>query len=65
MTTVYDVPAAALIKEAAKELKKSKKATPPDWAEFVKLGANVERVPDNEDWWYVRGASLLRKLYVH
>jgi len=65
MTTVYDVPAAALIKEAAAELKKSGKVVPPEWAAFVKLGADAERAPDDGDWWYTRGASLLRKLYIN
>jgi small subunit ribosomal protein S19e len=31
----------------------------------VKTGSHVERVPQVPDWWYVRTASLLRKLYMN
>lgn len=64
MTTVYDVPASRLISELSKELKKIKTIQPPEWAKYVKTGVDREKSPDNEDWWYVRSASLLRKVYV-
>ncbi len=64
MPTAYDVPAEDLIKEVAKELKKSKKITPPEWAPFVKTGSFKQHGPKEEDWWFIRSASLLRKLYV-
>lgn len=38
--------------------------TPPPWAPFVKTGAHTERPPTDPDWWYVRCASLLRKVYL-
>ena len=31
----------------------------------MKTGSHAERVPQNRDWWYVRCASLLRKVYIH
>lgn len=62
MTTVYDVDANALIDAAAAELKTKVKA--PEWAAFVKTGMAKERPPENPDWWYVREASILRKIYV-
>ncbi|MGC9346301.1 MAG: 30S ribosomal protein S19e, partial [Candidatus Bathyarchaeales archaeon] len=34
-------------------------------ASIVKTGAHVQRPPQNPDWWYIRCASLLRKIYVH
>jgi len=37
---------------------------PPEWGPFVKTGMHTERAPENPDWWYVRCASLLRKVYV-
>ena len=37
---------------------------PPSWAAYVKTGSHVERPPENPDWWYVRCASLLRKIYM-
>lgn len=65
LTTVYDVPADLLIKRVAEELKKSPKIKPPPWAPFVKTGVHKERAPTDPDWWYIRCASLLRKLYIH
>gem|GEM_PF-80497 len=64
MTTVYDVPANLLIDQIAKELHKEKKVKPPEWAPFVKTGPHKERRPDNPDWWYVRAAALLRRVYI-
>ena len=64
MPTVYDVPAEDLINVLAEELKKSKNITPPEWASYVKTGSFKQRAPTNPDWWYVRCASLLRKVYV-
>ena len=34
----------------------------PEWAVFVKTGMHRERVPARTDWWYVRGASMLRTI---
>lgn len=65
MTTVYDVPADALIARLTEYLKGSvQEITPPGWAEFVKTGSHVERMPLDPDWWYIRSASMLRKLYI-
>lgn len=64
MTTVYDVPADSLISEVAKELHENKKIEPPAWATFVKTGVHKERRPDNPDWWFVRCASILRRVYI-
>lgn len=64
MSTVYDVPADRLIPTIAEELKKAKEITPPDWAQYVKTGTHKERRPTNPDWWYIRCASILRRLYV-
>ncbi|MCQ2085666.1 MAG: 30S ribosomal protein S19e [archaeon] len=64
MVTVYDVPAEALIIKVAEKLKQNDKIVPPEWAEFVKTGVHTERAPVQEDWWYTRAASILRKLYV-
>ncbi len=64
MTTIYDVPADSLISEVAKELTANKKINPPEWAPFVKTGVHKERRPENPDWWYVRCASILRRVYM-
>ena len=65
MTTVYDVPADILIARLTEYIKGNiKEVTPPEWAEYVKTGSHTERAPQNPDWWYVRSASMLRKLYI-
>lgn len=64
MTTAYDVPAEALIRKMAEKLKKEYKITPPEWAAWVKTGVHKERQPDDPDWWYVRVAAVLRKVYM-
>ena len=64
MVNAYDLPASDLIDAVAKELKKNEKITPPNWMAFAKSGAHVERPPQDEDFWYIRGASMLRKIYV-
>ncbi len=65
MTVVYDAPASRVIKEVAKELKKLEAIKPPKWAQFAKTGAGKEKAPEDKEWWYVRCASLLRKIHVH
>ncbi len=66
LTTPYDVPAEAFIEKLARHLKENvDEVEPPPWALYVKTGAHAQRPPQNPDWWYVRCASLLRKLYIH
>jgi small subunit ribosomal protein S19e len=66
LITPYDVPASKLIEKVAKYLKENVDAvTPPAWSSIAKTGTHVEKQPQDRDWWYVRCASLLRKIYVH
>lgn len=62
MTTVRDVPAEPLLEILRERLKGSLK--PPAWAPFVKTGASRERAPVQPDWWFIRSASLLRRIYL-
>jgi len=64
MTTVYDVPAKDLIDEVAKKLKDDKNIQIPEENIFSRTGVDKENTPENSDWWYVRCASILRKIYV-
>ncbi len=64
MVTVYDVPAEQLILKTAQKLKENPNIVPPEWAEYVKTGRHTERGPTQDDWWYTRAASIMRKLYV-
>ncbi len=64
MVTARDVPAGHLIARLAARLKNIEQVKPPDWASFAKTGVFNEKPPSDPDWWYVRAASLLRKLYL-
>ncbi len=64
MVTAYDVPPEKLIDEVARILKDEKKVDPPEWAHWVTTGVHKERGPEQDNWWYVRVASVLRKIYV-
>jgi len=63
MTTVFDVPAMEMIEKLAGILKENEKIVPPEWAGNVKTGVHKELPPTNEDWWYIRCAAVLRKIY--
>ncbi len=66
MPTPLDVPSDVLIDRLSKFLKENVgEVAPPTWATTVKTGSHKERPPMNADWWYVRCASLLRKMYLH
>jgi len=66
LTTPHDVPASKFIEKLAKYLKENvDEINPPSWASIAKTGPHVQRQPQNSDWWYIRCASLLRKIYIH
>ena len=64
MTTVYDVPPDALIKKVAEKLKQNKAIALPEWGDYVKTGVNRELPPVDEDWWFIRCSSILRRIYI-
>jgi len=64
MTTVYDVDSNILIEKAAEKLAKMPEMSPPDWAKFVKTGVHKERPPMMDNWWFIRAAAILRKIYL-
>ena len=61
--TVKDHGADQLIPKVAAALKKTD-VKPPAWATFVKTGVSQERPPQQADWWYLRAAAILRKVYL-
>ena len=56
----FEVPPGELVKSLSKRLKQDIKM--PSWAVFVKTGRHKERPPMQEDWWYSRAASVLKKI---
>ncbi|MDZ7731693.1 MAG: 30S ribosomal protein S19e [Natrialbaceae archaeon] len=60
MVTMYDVPADAHIEALAADLED--RLDPSEWAAFAKTGVDRELPPEQDDYWAVRAASLLRKV---
>jgi len=64
MTHPTDVPTSALLPRLASELKSRNAVSPPPWAAFAKTGVHKQRAPVDPEWWYLRSASVLRKVYL-
>merc|ERR1711988_1741543 len=62
--TLKDVSAEAFIKEFAAHVKRSGKVELPSWHNIIKTGHYKELAPYDEDWYYVRLASIARKVYL-
>lgn len=62
--TLRDVSAAAFIKAYAAHLKNDSTFRLPKWHDVVKSGVGRELAPYDEDWYYVRAASVARKVYM-
>ncbi len=54
-----------LITKLSKKLKETENIDMPKWGLFAKTGSHKERLPENSDWWYVRSASIMRKMYIN
>lgn len=64
MTSIKEVDTAALVARAAEELAKNQAVQPPPWAPFVKTGVHKERPPTQDNWWHLRAAAVLRRVYL-
>ena len=62
MVTLYDAPADELIEALAAALED--RLEEPDWAAYTKTGTNRELPPEQEQFWYRRAASILRKVAI-
>merc|ERR1712146_102916 len=62
--SVKDVPAADFIKAAAEFLKRQPKFDVPKYHDIVKTAVAKEFAPYDEDWFYIRAASIMRKVYL-
>merc|ERR1712028_190066 len=62
--TVKDVPADEFIKACADFLKRQPKFDVPKYHDIVKTAVVKEFAPYDEDWFYIRSASVLRKVYL-
>ncbi|BCS94127.1 30S ribosomal protein S19e [Metallosphaera sp. J1] len=66
MITANMVPPDLLVKRLSDYIKNNvSEVQPPDWSLITKTASFKERIPDDpQSWWYMRAASILRKLYV-
>ena len=64
MASIFDVNQNELIEKVAEELSKIPEMKAPEWAVFVKTGVHKERPPLKKDWWFMRAASILRKIHM-
>ncbi|KAL6013446.1 Protein component of the small (40S) ribosomal subunit [Asimina triloba] len=62
--TVKDVSPHDFVKAYAAHLKRSGKVELPDWADIVKTARFKELAPYDPDWYYIRAASMARKIYL-
>lgn len=63
MVNVREVKASELIERVAEKLKEDTEQ--PEWTNYVKTGQGRENKPEEEDWWFKRSASILRKVYLN
>jgi small subunit ribosomal protein S19e len=64
MVSVREVSADKFIAKLKEELKNVKEIAPPEWSHFVKSGTHNQRPPEQPDFWYIRSASVLRRIYL-
>lgn len=62
MSHLTDLPPATILPRIAAELRGRPGMAPPSWAAFAKTGSHKQRAPSQPDWWYLRCASVLRKV---
>lgn len=62
MVSEKNVNTSEFIKLTAAELDKSLKR--PAWADYIKTGISRERPPEQKNWWALRAASVLRRIYI-
>lgn len=64
MTKINDYPIQKLVNKAAKALESENLVKMPEWAVYVKTSSGKERPPSQENWYYLRAAAILRKVYL-
>ena len=62
--TIFAKDAEKFVSALAVKLKEMSEFEIPEWAGFVKSGVSRERPPVDDNFWYIRAASILRQLYI-
>jgi len=65
MASIREVDTQQLVMKAAEALEGMEEFKPPEWAVFVKTGVHKQRPPSQANWWFIRSASILRKIYLN
>jgi small subunit ribosomal protein S19e len=60
--SIFNVDTQELIEKASDKLKED--IIMPEWANYVKTGVAKERPPELDNWYHMRAASILRKVYL-
>lgn len=60
---VNDISANIFIEKLAAHLKSQGSIQQPNWSTFVKTSVARQFSPENQDWYYIRSAAILRRLY--
>lgn len=63
-TSVRDVKASTFVRAYAAHLKRSGKLDTPEWVSVVKTGISKQLAPMDPDWFYIRVASIARRIYM-
>uniref|UniRef100_A0A8C9GP93 Small ribosomal subunit protein eS19 n=1 Tax=Piliocolobus tephrosceles TaxID=591936 RepID=A0A8C9GP93_9PRIM len=61
---IKDVDAELFINAYANHLKLHNKITYPKWCNFVKTGKGRKLAPQDDNWFYIKSASILRRFYL-
>ena len=62
--TIKEIKSEEFVKKCSEELKKTKDIQMPEWARYSKTGVHKKNPPHLEDWWFVRAASILRRIAI-
>ena len=64
MVDIRSIEPAKYNKALAEALKKTSEFQKPEWIDFVKSSPHKQRPVLDPDFWYKRGASILRQVYI-
>ncbi|KAL0248457.1 hypothetical protein GEMRC1_003693 [Eukaryota sp. GEM-RC1] len=62
--TLKDVESSRFIQAYAQQLKASQSVKAPEWVDLVKTATFKDLAPIDPDWFFIRAASMARKIYL-
>ncbi|MBW3020824.1 30S ribosomal protein S19e [Candidatus Woesearchaeota archaeon] len=63
MSKIFTVEANEFIHKLSEELKNVKEIQAPEWSKYCRTGVHKERPPEQDDWWHIRAAAILRSVF--